>query len=1131
MVWWCGWAAAQSETSPTSGEASPIVAEREDPSKAAPDRGGEVKPSMFLLPDKSGELQPILNFPYEVFIDLYRQQGERTTADPTPPYVVQSVGITGAAKEGVAELAVTCAIRLTERRWTRVPLQFGQALLVPEGDRYEGTGDCWLEFDEQDEGYVAWIRGEPSEPHTLTLDVLVPLSTVGDVSSLKMTVPQATSSELKLTVPKRGAVGEVSGRGTLVETAPGPAESTEFSAVGLAGPFELTWRPAGGRVARARPVLEAKGAIVVRADRRGLTSEAALTVSMQGGAVPGFLVALPRGSELLSGTAPGCSVAPVSEASGLGAERIVEIRRTRPPIPEDQAEPVVVRLTTRQSWSAAEPGGWFPLAGFEVIDAVQQTGQIAVCRVPDGQIHCLPGRGVRQIERVSASFQSTLENADVVAAFEYYSQPYSLRVRVAEATTRTAVEPKYRVYVEEGEVRLEADLKYTVRGAKTLALEVEFPGGEGGGAGDWEIDDVGPAATVDASADFVLSRAGAGDPDDAPARRRLAIPLAQPTQGAIEVQFRARRPIPPETSLLVLPLPHPIADSVGPAEVMVYPARNVELTPLSERTVGLVRQQAPAAPSEWESPVLSYRAETSSPVLAAQIKIHEQSVGVEVASKIELGDDLAKIDQVVVYEIAYAPLDTLLVDVPEALSRAMALDLVLDGQRRSVKAVPAGEDRGRRSEGVGRFQIVLPGPRLGKCELRVQGSVPMPALSRESEVEHPIPLLMPAQGDLAQNELRVAASHGVTAEVSDGSPWKAVKEFASPSGSRGLHLSADAATSEATLRLGRQAFGATVVPRVWVQTCLTPTRRFERAVFRFTTDRDRVELALPPGVDRRRIEVFAGPRDAGQRREAPRQWTREGHLAISLEAEAKGQPQWLEVAYQFSDPRPALGRLTLRLPVLAGETWVRRTYWQLMLPQNEHVVVAPEGLIGESSWNWNGLYWGREPLKSQRELEAWSGAQEAREPIGNGFNGYLFSSMGPIDRCELRTASRWSIVLAASFVALLCGLLLIYFPAARHPMTLLAATTVLGAATVLYPQPSLLALQASSLGLALALLAGLLDRTIGSKPVRPSRRDVASSILERQSTQVQPASLLPSEPPSTEKSPTAESASTGNASP
>jgi len=176
--------------------------------------------------------------------------------------------------------------------------------------------------------------------------------------------------------------------------------------------------------------------------------------------------------------------------------------------------------------------------------------------------------------------------------------------------------------------------------------------------------------------------------------------------------------------------------------------------------------------------------------------------------------------------------------------------------------------------------------------------------------------------------------------------------------------------------------------------------------------------------------------------------------------------------------------------------------WELLLPQNEHVIVTPEGFTGEFRWGWTGSFWGRKPLLTQAQLEAWSGARRT-VPMPEAANRYLFSSLAPVARCELRTASRWVIVLGASSAVLAVGLLLIYVPACRHPALLLVGAIALLGTVVLYPGPALLASQAASLGLVLALLGGLLNRLLGPGRGERRRRDASSSVLERGSTQAQ----------------------------
>jgi hypothetical protein len=124
----------------------------------------------------------------------------------------------------------------------------------------------------------------------------------------------------------------------------------------------------------------------------------------------------------------------------------------------------------------------------------------------------------------------------------------------------------------------------------------------------------------------------------------------------------------------------------------------------------------------------------------------------------------------------------------------------------------------------------------------------------------------------------------------------------------------------------------------------------------------------------------------------------------------------------------------------------------------------------------------------QAQLETWSGATGSSAAMQNT-NRYLLSSLGPAERLELRTAKRTWIVLCASGAALAIGLLLIYVPALRRSGVLFSGGLVLLAASVIYPEPTLLVAQAATLGLALTLLAGLLKRLLS----RSGRRGVVIS--------------------------------------
>ena len=136
-------------------------------------------------------------------------------------------------------------------------------------------------------------------------------------------------------------------------------------------------------------------------------------------------------------------------------------------------------------------------------------------------------------------------------------------------------------------------------------------------------------------------------------------------------------------------------------------------------------------------------------------------------------------------------------------------------------------------------------------------------------------------------------------------------------------------------------------------------------------------------------------------------------------------------------------------------------------------------------------------------METWAGAATSDRSSPVGTNRYLFSTMGNVQRCELRTADRFWIVLIASGGALVAGLLLIYVPSSRHPGSLFGASVVLICVGAWFPEPTLLLAQAASLGLALTLMAGLLERGVARRRRRTMIPEVSSSILEKGSTQTQ----------------------------
>ena len=278
-----------------------------------------------------------------------------------------------------------------------------------------------------------------------------------------------------------------------------------------------------------------------------------------------------------------------------------------------------------------------------------------------------------------------------------------------------------------------------------------------------------------------------------------------------------------------------------------------------------------------------------------------------------------------------------------------------------------------------------------------------------------------------------------------------------------------------------------------------------------------VEIIVPESVDPENVEVWLD----GKRTSA--QSTPEGRLAIAVPGDSAFPRHQLEVLYHCEAQGVNLGNVFLELPRIARNTWAHRTYLQLVLPRNAHLVAAPAGFTSEFSWGWNGMFWGRQPAMEQSQLETWSGARHFTE-LSAETNRYLFSTLGTVAQCQVTVADRATIVLVASGLALVIGLAVIYVPACRHPVALLAVAILLAAATILAPDLALLAAQAAGLGILLAICAGLLRRSGARR--RRSLWEPPSSVFDRssrtvprsaaadrlESTQIKPSAALDSIP-------------------
>jgi hypothetical protein len=1030
-----------------------------------------VGPDTYLLLDAEGRPQPVLGMTYDDFMAAWKKLQSVEAGVAERRYTIDELQVSGQAKDDRAELRVEISIRTSSSDPIMVPLGMAGAILtqpprweaVDAGEQatHAATGPA-VDYDAQAGGFVARIGGGPAERRKLIFKLLVPLVRDGNKKSLRLNFPRALVSELTLELPIAIVDAAVS-EGAVLERAPAAEGSTRLVANGLAGDFRLTWSTAEGDRRELATVLSATGAIAISIDGHSIRSDAHFSVRSFGGSFDRFRVRLPPGAQLIQdrpddlGAVPsGYRVSVAEEASAAGdSPRIATVE-----LGEKQFGPVEVDLSTEQPLGLPSTDRAVELAGFEVLGAVRQYGDVAVRVADDWQLRWESGPYVRQVER--ADLATALLDPRPTAAFQYDRQPWSLRTRVISRPMVVHVAPDYALELGPEEARLRVHLNYQVPGARAFEFRVKLQG--------WELtpDPIESNGLVDRD-DVTVTRDGV-----------LVLPLTQASSRRAEITMALRRSTLRDATELTLPLPVPMADSVAPADVVISAAPEVELLPDMLLSRGLVptpvTSDTPPDGLSSGEPLLHYRALVPDAVFAAKRTIRSSAVTAAIETTLAIDQERLQATQDVSYLVRFQPTEELVFDVPSGWS--LRDDQIEIGPSERVLApaiVAVRPDIAASDSAMRQVRVVLPQPRLGSIRARLKFDITEPA---ERLATGTLRLSLPQPADVRVESNRatitIASELAVSLDASNGSGWQRAPATGADSA---LEIVATKMRPELLLSIGRSSPDrpqTTVVQRVWLQTWQAGSTIQDRAVFRFRTRGTAATVELPPLVSADEVEVLV---DGQPAQVSTRQ---AGRLLIELShSEPTDGPvaHTLELRYRRPAATGLVASQEFTPPQLVGSSTLSEVYWQFVLPGDRHVVQTPASLVPLDIHQWLEIVSGRRPTMTQVELEAWAGASAQLAPSASQ-NVYLFSGLAPVASIEVLTAPRWLIVLAASGVVLALVILWIHVPVVRRGWIGLLAAAGIAALAVSFPAPAVLLAQASVLGLVLSAVALVLQRRL-----------------------------------------------------
>jgi hypothetical protein len=1035
----------------------------------------------FLLRDSKGNLVPVLGLSFEEFEQLLRLK-RGLVAPPAPTYSLERLSVVGTADERLAELTVTATIRVRQEGWVRVPLEMA-SVVMRQPATYEGPGEHFIAFDEQSGGYICWLSGNDARPHVVTLAVAVSVAQVGDERRVAIDLPRATESSLRLTTAGTNLDASLSAGDGLVSMRAAGDERTEITVLGAGGAVQLAWRP--GRMVKAKgpAQFDASGEITVRIEsEHRITSDARLRVRSFGGPLERFRVRLPPGMELVSLPASGgYQVAPASPATDAKSKaksppsQVVEVRLDRP-----ATAPLEISLRAQRQADGAAAAALTP-ARFEVLGAVRQRGTIDF--VMDGEWQ-LEWNEDKSVHRLDVTPEAAA--ARVVARFEYFRQPCGLELKVAGRPSRVSVEPSHVLHVDPQRVRVETTLKYRFRGARAAGLKFEL--------GDWTLDRLTP----DALFDFPVQSPGNHGELNVPFRAGAALPPE------LELKLEAHQALPDAPDQLSLTLPRPVGDVIAPATVMIMAADNVELSPRVAELMGLAPDAAPLRLTGRQQQPLVYRdlGGGEPAVFVADMRTLRRITTAACRASVRVDRQQARVEQRLEYRVLHEPRRSFTLLAPRELAAGGELELWYSDELLALNPVTGAAA----DPLMAALQFSLPVDQIGAFQVAVRYAVPL-RWERAEPVTLKLPLVVPLDGEEDQitgQRVEFSLAEGLQISPDEEQADDAVQPTTS-GGGHAYFWSRPPVFSQWIVEPSAASEAAPIhIAKMWVQTWLAPQIRQERVAMSLSTLQETIRLQLPKGVRQASVQTAIDGQDV------PRSLRPTSVAIVSVPPSARGRTCVLEVAYALDSPRSRLGMTseTLRTVRIDEAAAPRRVYWQLVLPQDEHLLATPEEWAAEMAWSSAGPLQGlvgRRPVMDQRQLEAWIKAS-AQESLPRGVNEYLFGTLGRWPTLPVICSHRRVIVPLASVAVLIVGLLLVHVPQLRSPSFLLVVAVALGAGAVAAPDLALLLARAATFGLLVAAGAAAWAWLATSRRMTALSSASTAPVRVRESPSTQPPS-------------------------
>lgn len=604
--------------------------------------------------------------PYREYLELWQRAGQKDPAPEVPPVdaVITESRYTARVDKDVVRIEAELSVQVLAKPWAQTSVRFGDTAV----GKITSSGDKVLLRGMGKGVYSLLFPGRGD--YKVQLQLATQVRTSPDGKSFDFVCPSVGVTTFEVIVPQADQTVTITPGGVPLSTEAGEKETRTKVSLGSTSKIAAQWHP---RVSE-RPDMELLAAVTnhsLVSVRDGLIhTDAYLSYDILRGETSQVQIVLPLAHRILGVTSPDAKV------RGWNAQ--AEAKRQLVTI--DFLGSIEKKVTLEIHSERPSPEDGFNVAGVEeggvvhgihALNAVRESGQVVVTHSPDLSMAVEQQRGVIRIDAGEVAAAVKRPNS---LSYKFYSPQFQLKVSTRPVEPRIQVDHRTRLVFTDDELRLKADLDYSIERAGVFELRLNLPA-------DLTVDTV----IADGLKEFNADK-------DA---KVLTVALDQKRQGSLHLTVTGHRSLDSKSGETdqMLPLLEPVGMERETGQVAVYAPEAIELISDDEKLVAAQPeplQQGERLPNVRLAASWSYsRRPVAIPIRTIR---RPTRLSANVATTITAKPELAEVVTQLEYMIEFAGVDTFRFSVPEPVADDVQIRSLASSSAPAIKQKSRAED-------------------------------------------------------------------------------------------------------------------------------------------------------------------------------------------------------------------------------------------------------------------------------------------------------------------------------------------------------------------------------------------------------------------------------------------------------